>query len=263
MPFPESPRVVFRENPLVEVICQLRFPTVLAIAASPPTEFQEAIRSDYPIYTRQEGAQTPPEIASILGQLQIPALPAPPEAVNHRFESEDGNRIITLATNFVAVTERKYERWELFWEEIERARSALETIYRPSFYDRLGLRYQDVISRERLGLQGVEWSDLLNPAISGLLSSPQEIRESVRSVRGDSLLAVDGSGSVRLQHGLVQSEGSEEQVYLFDADFFTEERISGDELPGTLDLFNRQAGHLFRWAITDRLRDALGPTELV
>ena len=39
----QNKRVKYQEAPLVEVICQLRFPTILSINANEPVEFQEAI----------------------------------------------------------------------------------------------------------------------------------------------------------------------------------------------------------------------------
>jgi uncharacterized protein (TIGR04255 family) len=47
MTFPEdSPRVIYGRNPLEQVICQIRFPTILKIDTELPAAFQEQIRSD-------------------------------------------------------------------------------------------------------------------------------------------------------------------------------------------------------------------------
>jgi len=48
MPFPDAPRVIYQENPLVEVICQLRFPTILEISASEPALFREQYANSFP-----------------------------------------------------------------------------------------------------------------------------------------------------------------------------------------------------------------------
>ena len=50
--FYEADRVVYAKPQLLEVICQLRFPTILSISAKEPAEFQELIRSDIPRYSR-------------------------------------------------------------------------------------------------------------------------------------------------------------------------------------------------------------------
>ena len=43
-------RVIYQKNPLVEVILQIKFPTILSINAKDPVDFQDAIRQEYPIY---------------------------------------------------------------------------------------------------------------------------------------------------------------------------------------------------------------------
>ena len=44
MLFSDRPRQHYARSALREVICQLRFPTILSIAANEPAAFQEAIR---------------------------------------------------------------------------------------------------------------------------------------------------------------------------------------------------------------------------
>jgi uncharacterized protein (TIGR04255 family) len=70
MPFPDSPRAIYRMNPLDHVICQLRFPPILMIDSKPPNEFQDAIRKEYPLYYEGKEALTeiPLEILSQLPQ---------------------------------------------------------------------------------------------------------------------------------------------------------------------------------------------------
>ena len=61
MLFAPYERYQYARAPLLEVICQLRFPTILSIGAKEPAEFQEAIRKDFPQYAaRQE--QLPPKV---------------------------------------------------------------------------------------------------------------------------------------------------------------------------------------------------------
>ena len=43
-------RVKYHKSPLRQVIFQLRFPTILSINTSQPTEFQERIRGQFPIF---------------------------------------------------------------------------------------------------------------------------------------------------------------------------------------------------------------------
>ena len=130
MPFPESPRVIFRNNPIAQVIAQLRFPPILAISAAEPASFQERIRADYPLYSR-EGAlprEVPAEIAPIVRQLSG----AVGSAI-HLFSNEDKSRSIVLAPEHVALDAKSYARWEQFADALGKAREALTSVYNPPF----------------------------------------------------------------------------------------------------------------------------------
>ena len=71
MPFPESKRVVYQQNPLVEVICQIRFPTILQIGSEEPTAFQNSVRAEYPLYEKADRpGKLPREISELLDNLQ-------------------------------------------------------------------------------------------------------------------------------------------------------------------------------------------------
>ena len=58
MLFADNTRYSYVNSPLIETICQLRFPTILSIGSTEPAQFQEAIRGDFPKYAaRQEQQQ--------------------------------------------------------------------------------------------------------------------------------------------------------------------------------------------------------------
>lgn len=265
MPFPESPRVVYQNNPLEEVVCQLRFPEILQISTVDPAGFQNRIRDRYPLYARQEGVGLPKSVPKAIADIfaHIP-VPRPGQDIVHKFLVDDSSRFISLSRGFLAVTERKYTRWERFSEEVARAMEALEQEYHPAFYSRIGLRYVDVINRIRLGLEGEPWGSLVNPPVAGILAE-EEFRPRVRETRGEVLLELDENvareGFAKLLHGLVNPEDADE-AYLFDVDLFTVGRSASTDVAGILDRFNRLAGNLFRWAITPRLAEALRPVAI-
>lgn len=262
MPFPESKRVVFRENPLKGVICQLRFPTILKIGVEPPARFQDKIRSSYPLYSREDTFQNlPKEIANILEQLRIP-LPFQTQAPTHKFATEDEFRFISLNPEFIAVTENRYQRWEHFRAEIERAKMTVEEEYNPTFYSRIGLRYQDIIDREQLGLNE-PWDALVNRSLISVLGA-SDLRDEVREIQSEALIVVPGvkGGFVRLRHGLRKLPTYDRQVYHIDSDFYTSERSGTNDVLKILDEFRRVAGNLFRWAASPRLQQALKPAEI-
>jgi uncharacterized protein (TIGR04255 family) len=265
MPFPESPRIVFRRNPLAEVICQLRFPPLLTISARDPAAFQERIRGDYPYYRRQVGPVVPPEVSEVLGALKLPGAP---ELVRHSFATEDkaenAAQEVSLARDFLAVSDRAYTRWERFLAALENARQALEAEYRPAFYSRIGLRYVDLVHRSALGLGAEPWENLFRRELVGALVVP-EVKEGVTEFTAAMVLRVSEvqGGLVRILHGLRADPATGQlDTYVVDVDIFTESRSEPADVIRTLDVFHRHAGNFFRWAITDRLRNALEPQPL-
>jgi uncharacterized protein (TIGR04255 family) len=261
MPFPESPRVVFNRNVLVDVVCQLRFPPILAITAEDPAAFQNRIRATYPEYRQDQAIDVPPPLREVFGRLN---LSRGTELLRHTFLTPDSSRSVFLTRDFLAVEDTHYHRWEEFEPEVQRAKTAFEEIYRPASYNRVGLRYQDIIDRMQLpGLEDVPWHELINPALIGALGS-SELRDSVTEIVTNSLLSVSEvpGAFVRLHHGLRRQEGTGTEVYFFDVDFFLQERSSSQDAMATLGLFNRLSGNLFRWAISRRLYDALDPVPI-
>ncbi len=264
MTFPNSPRVVYRKNPLVEVICQLRFPTILRIGVNGVADFQDKVRQEYPLYELQEPSfefpQFPKELSAILEQLH---LPKPIGSVTHKFLTKDSQRFISLSQGFLALREAKYRRWESFKTEMEKAELALRELYQPAFYSRIGLRYRDVISRRALGLDGVKWRDLLQPHLLGELGA-EDVADSVVQMHTRVVIQTPDvpGGRVTLTHGLVIAPETNEDCYALDADFAVEQKESIDEPFSILDKFNRLAGRLFRWAITETLHDAMGPKDV-
>lgn len=258
MSFPESQRVVFGRNPLKEVVCQLSFPTILRIASESPGAFQEAIREYYPRYERQPPAM-PPEFSQALERF---GLANGGQGFTHRFLAADSASGVALTSEFVAIWTHQYSRWESFRTEILRAQQALEHVYTPSVYDRIGLRYVDLIDRHDLELAERPWNELVRPSLVGILGEGRLARN-VKHCHGQLTLSLEEPvGSlVRIVHGLHEDTAIPQSTYVIDADFYTTNPMEGNHVTDTINRFNRLAGDLFRWTITKRLHDALAPTD--
>ncbi|OOG28768.1 hypothetical protein B1C78_00660 [Thioalkalivibrio denitrificans] len=257
MSFPKSERVIYRRNPLIEVICQLRFSPILRINAELPAVFQELLRRDYPILREQhakvEGMPLPPEVDRVVSFLAKDA------GTVYEFVSEDAVWRVSLAKDFVALTTTNYERWEAFQSRISNVLDVLKETYNPPFFTRIGLRYQDAIARSELGLENCAWPELLRSEVCGELQS-QDVAANILGTKRQVLFKLDKSGGrVRLAHGLSTNERTKEVGYLIDADFYTEQRTEVKDVLGILGSYNRQAGNLFRWCISDRLHHAMEP----
>ena len=262
MLFPESERVLYEKNPLVEVVCQFRFPTILRIREGQLSDFQVRIQQDYPIYSEREPSlavppQVPKELVAILEQIK---MPIPAGLLTHRFHSKDSLRFISLSDEFMALASKKYDRWESFKEEVVKAESVLKEVYNPTFYSRIGLRYRDMISRRELKLTNVGWQELLKPYIIAELGDT-DVSDAIARIQTRTVIKISEipDGQITLIHGLTKPPESDEECYMIDADFSVERKEGVDEPFEILERFNRLAGRLFRWSITERLHSAMEP----
>src|SRR6266568_7415140 len=103
MPFPEAQRVIYDAHPIEEVICQLRFPTILRIEGESPFQFQERIRDSYPLYKPKPAVKLmegiPKELASFFGkELSLGNTPS-----GHEFISQDEKWTLSLTKDFLTL----------------------------------------------------------------------------------------------------------------------------------------------------------------
>ena len=262
--FPDTPRVVFERNPLVEVICQIRFPPILRIATEPPASFQESIRGRYPLFEEERRVSVVQGLPKEWEEVIQAGAQQSSAGVRYIFLTEDQNWRVHLTRDFLALTSMAYRRWDEFREHFDELISALLHVYTPSFYTRIGLRYRNVIRPTQLGLgDDCRWDQLLKSEIVAELGIPL-IRDAVVTAKRELVLELTGDAKVAIRHGLiVVDETNGEQQYVIDADFFVDSRTETVDAQGYLDRFHREAGNFFRWCIDDRLYDAMQPRTAV
>jgi len=260
MTFPETPRVIYAQNPLVEVICQLRFPPILRIETELPAAFQEEIRKDYPLTQVEEAARIPlpPPFAKMLEQSPQGFM----QARTYQFHSEDSQWTLGMSRDFLALSTTHYTRWEEFSSKLKMAAEAFIATYAPAFFTRVGLRYRDVIKKSAEALSGLDWPQILRQEILGELGSPELAKFIQHAAREVVISLNDTRGQVRILHGLIREAGDTAFSYSIDSDFACEERTELNDAFGLLDGYNREAGRLFRWFTTPALHERLGPTKL-
>jgi len=258
--FPDSPRVIYERSPLVEVICQVRFPTILRIQTTLPVEFQEAIRERFPLFEQSVGQSIPdlpPEVARMINPLV-----RPDGGVAYTFAAEDGQERVSLSSSSLSMNTGRYTRWEDFWAAFEVPLKVLVDQYSPAFYVRVGLRYMDAICRSDVGLTDRPWSALLAPHILGELQLP-EIEQHVQEVNRQVRWKFPGeTGGIFFRHGLGKKQGRDETCYVIDFDLYTDQKVEVADASSVLRSFNRRAGKAFRWCLTEDLHLALGPRHL-
>ena len=250
--FSQEARCVYRRNQLGEVICQLRFPEILSINTAVPAEFQEAIREEFPVYAARKEALVPAPGAQ-------PGQPG----MNYQFATADGAWRVNLTGRFLSLSTSRYTCWEDFAARLDKPLAAFIRIYRPAFFERVGLRYVNFISRRALELNHIPFRMLMSPQYLGLLSDP-EINETqaVRStVDADTALRSGCRVKIHAGPGMVRRPGQtdSEPKFILDLDLYMPGRLELNLSAGALNTLHAQAYPIFRGAITDTLHEAMDP----
>lgn len=231
---------------------------MLAIDAELPVDFQKRIQGHFPTLAHQR--------IQILGGgaaddgSAAPFSPAAAQVLNiYDFQAKDKKSRVSLTSEFVALTTSSYVRWEEFSRDLRFVLEQHLASFGPSHFTRIGLRYKDVIDRQVLGLEQFEWTDLIRPELLGLCSN-SDMRPSVTALEVTSVLAID-VGNLTLRSYLAKNDQTGVVGFMIDSDFWIEDSIEAlyDNLHPILESFHKEAGAVFNWSITDKVRNALEP----
>lgn len=257
--FSQEARCVYRKNQLNSVICQLRFPDILSIEANLPVEFQEAIRDEFPQFSSRK--ETPaPKVVGIPGNMH---LENQAQCTNYTFTSADGAWRANLTSKFISLACFKYTCWEDFAKRLDKPLAAFIKIYKPAYFERLGLRYVNLFSRNDLELTDVPYRDMVSACWLGPLLE-EDVMESAATKCGiDVEISLRGgcrakihSGPVLLRQG---GQTDPEPKFAFDQDLFMTGKVPVNYSAGSLETLHSQAYSIFRGAITEMLHNAMEP----
>lgn len=259
--FSKEERCIYQNNQLGEVICQLRFPEILTIGANVPVDFQEAIRDAFPRYSvRQEAL--PPKVAGVPGNLTLQNQPA---TTNYQFVSADGRWRVNLTSKFISLACSKYTCWEEFASQLDKPLAAFIRTYKPAYFERVGLRYVNFISRKALDLDNEPFRELIAEKYLGILMDEEVSDRAASRSTVDAELAIRGGCRVKLHAGPGMVKRGKDQdpevKFIFDQDLFMPGKVEVKHAAGALQTLHAQAWPIFRDAITDKLHEAMEPEE--
>lgn len=245
--FSHRTRYVYDTNPLAEVICQLRFPEILTIQTQLPDAFQERIRHQFPKYTLRK--------ERLPGQKE--------ETNNYQFSSADGVWRVNLTSKFISLACSRYTCWENFANMLDKPLAAFIQVYTPAYFERVGLRYLNFISRKRLGLEDCAFRDLIESRFLGILSD-NDVNEAATvrcSVDADTALRGGCRVKIHAGPGKISRNGTPdpEVNFIFDMDLYMSGNVPVNVSAGALQTLHSHSYNIFRNAITDTLHEAMGP----
>lgn len=262
MLFSDRPRTHYNNAPVHEVICQLRFPSILSINQTEPADFQEMIRDEFPQYLRRQDIRQPRLVSTPAG----PKLEQQPPLTNYHFISEDNCWKINLTQEFISLSTIRYANWETFARHLDKPLAAFIQLYKPAYFERVGLRYVNLFSRQRLEEEGTPWSELIAPAYLGALQE-DDVEESCVFTSGvDLMMKLDNScqtkihaGPGRLKPKSPNTPQDTEAKFVLDMDLVMNGHTPCTLAAAGLETLHGHANRIFEGALTDRLRDAMLP----
>ena len=253
----EYRRVRYKKSPLLEVIFQLRFPTILAINATAPVEFQEKIRNNYPYYKEETEQQN----ELIINSMGAPTAVKRNENKNYSFVSLDSKWKVNLTSSFIALSTTSYTQWEDFEVKAKDIVASFEAVYKPAFYTRVGLRYVDAITKSKWGLKDRKWNELLQPHVLGIMTD--EIESGVNSYVSEAEYKVPGSDAFTKVHfELVHINNSSETSLLIDCDYFASKTTPKEQVQKIAGTLHTNSSNFIGKAITQLLSNAMEPEKI-
>jgi uncharacterized protein (TIGR04255 family) len=266
--------VSYRNNPLVEVICQARFRR--SEASGPPPGFLKDLASaGYEVVTEVGLVNVNFNVMGAEpGGTEVHESISPPMAVGlqtYNCMTSDGNWTVAFSAESVSLSCKVYSNWTEFRSRFIKAVELYGAWYPKAKAVRLGLRYKDLVDREKLGLADLEWHELIQPFLLGALAS---------GVFADDAAIPDAGVAGCLTHALVKLADcsltlqsaflrsvtdSAKTVFLIDSDFFKDSgdilelAYASDVLDASLKVLHEHAGDMFRRVIKEELHAALEP----
>jgi uncharacterized protein (TIGR04255 family) len=265
----DYPRVHYKKNPLIEVICQVRFPRILSIDGEVPSAFQNKINAEYPILQTANELQQQVSV-DMTDDNPIPRITQSEKRPNYAFISADTKWRVNLTSSFLSISTLQYSSWEDFNKRLTSIIGIFKEIYSPPFteYERVGLRYIDGITRSKLSLKNADWSELIHPFALGFLSNP-DIKDDIKSFNLLTELDVGNKSFARINTslGYINSENTQipspdqELSLIVDSDIFAF-KVNKDGLFPRLEYIHKISTNIIRSVITGKLHDAMEPEEI-
>lgn len=247
--FPEVVEVPLARPPLTEVICQVRYPSILRITTEDPADFQERIRHRYPEFQKKHTYQF---------QLPVPGNPASPSAelqpISFLFTNPNEQVQVALSPSFYAVSSMTYGGWQNFLKDINLVHESVTEIYEPAYSTRIGLRYINRLTTTNTGVKSPEeLLKLIRDELTTTLRGPvwENTAEMVGVINFENHPA-----QLNLRYGYEVDDST--PTFLIDIDYFEEGHVNFTEVLLRYDHFHESIYRAFRWVVTDKALERFG-----
>lgn len=264
MSFDKDKRVKFRRSPLDEVICQLRFPTILKIDQNLPVDFQSLIEERFPYVNDGIDMSEPIETRFSGGQelsFNVAINSLQQQRKFYSFSNEDNDTSVMLTRNSLSLSTQKYDCWENFRLLINFVLKAFVQCYGKKELTRVGIRYINAVSRK---FADTPWSDLIDKRLLGMMCD-SDIGGYVKGLNSTLFLKYDDSSvNMQVRSGIFLKTNSNpaQEVFLIDCDSFSIVKSDTDNVMALLERLHDKPSIFLRHAITEKLYKIMEPEEI-
>ena len=168
--------------------------------------------------------------------------------------------IVVIAT-FVTMVEMIMQA---FVPSLYKPLAAFIQIYKPAYFERIGLRYVNFFSRRALELESTPYRELIADRYLGIMADGQLAEPQVGRCGVDAEIAIRGGCRVKLHAGPGQvhraGKSDGEVKFIFDQDLYMPGKIAPNLSAPALQTLHALSWSIFRAAITDELHEAMEPT---
>ena len=255
-------RLRIKKHTLNDVILQLRFDSLEEVLKGVPFEFQKSIKEEFPNISVQKRnsflINLNPSDGSSTGATRSESHSV------YNYISKEGNLKVSLCHDSLTLTSNSaYEGWDHFSKKFDYVLKAFLGHYDVKNLKRIGLRYRNMISKKKLEIEGMEWGELIKPAVLGYFSLKHLGNFSTEKLEVVSDIKQLDLGECKLifRTGITDTKEKEkEKVFYIDTDLYkldSKAQLSVDTIIPTLRDMHELSFPIFRDSITDKLFNEL------
>lgn len=227
---------VFRRNPLLAVVVDLRFHPVLKLADQ-VADFQDRVRSTFPVF--QEATN------------QVVSLqPFGPLAVKQeklfQFWKVDGTATLTLTTSSLTLESRRHVDREVLFKEADTGFSALLGLHSSITTTRLGLRYVNRIDKAQIQSElgrSTTWQKLVAGPFMSVPTGLAELDDG--TLFTCEVASPFDRGALVARYGLLREGPNTPTTFRLDLDRYLDVPFEARESSGLLTSFSEDIFSLF------------------
>jgi len=233
----------FRTNFLQNVVCELRFPTILEWEKEPPYKVQKALKKDYPLYAERKGINVSLEDSSVKKS-----------DASYVLNDRKKHWTITIRPSRFSLETQDYTDYKEFRSRLEQILNHIQGVLDTNFYTRVGLRYINAIPVNDNDLDGWINDELVEPFKVGRFGDLFKLNTEMSGF--------SRCGKYTMRHGIGEKkeENGPFDRYFIDFDHYSE-NVEHDELFDVLDCFHEFNFSFFFWSLGPKAIAALEPQE--